>query len=132
MQKNVKNKNITFAFIFLVIVDVLAINYENGYISIIGPVVKLIAYSFIINEVIRKVKIKEVKKPIFLFVVIVVALNLFLVYQTVWTTFLKIEDYNESVLYIIYGSINVLMCIMAINYHSRYSSKHSLYYLYFH
>lgn len=129
--KSINNKNIFFAFIFLICVDILGLYYEKGLVSIIGPAIKLIAYAFIIKEIIKKVKIKGLKKPITLLLGLVVLLNLFLVYQTVSTTFFEIKNYAESTLYLVYGSVNILMCILTINYNFRYPSKKSIYYTYF-
>ncbi|WP_299889238.1 hypothetical protein [uncultured Lacinutrix sp.] len=126
-----KNKNILLVFSLLISVDILGLFFEKGLVSIIGPLIKLISYFFIIKEVIKKIKFKKINKPIYFFLGVVILLNLLLVYQTVWSTFLKINNYIESAVYIVYGSINVAVCIAALNYNFRYGTNRSIYYLYF-
>ncbi|WAC01817.1 hypothetical protein N7U66_18330 [Lacinutrix neustonica] len=128
--KGYKEKKIGIILLLLSTVDVLGLFYEYGLIDIIGPVVKLTAYLLIISEVIKKVKIKNINKPVTLFFIIVVLLNVLLVFQTVWATFLRMEDYAESVVYLFYGAVNVAACIVALNYNFIYGTRHSIYYLY--
>lgn len=128
--KGYKDKRIALIFILLALVDCLGLFYEYGLIDILGPLVKLTAYLFIISEVIKKVKIMNINKPVTLFFVIIILLNFFLIFQTVWSTFLRLNDYAESVVYLVYGAVNVAACIVALNYNFIYGTRHSIYYLY--
>lgn len=131
MFKGGKHRKILLIFLFLGAVDVLGLFYEYGLIDIIGPLVKLTAYLLIINEVIKKVKIKNINKPVSLFFIIVVLLNLLLVFQTVWSIFFKIDNYAESVIYLLYGFVNVATCVVALNYNFIYGTKRSIHFLFF-
>lgn len=129
--KGAKDRKILLMFMLLVSVDALGLFYDKGITSLICTTLKLMAYFLVVNVVIKKVKFHNITRPIFLFFGLVILLNLVLIYQTVWTTFDKINDIAEILYYIIYGSMSVVICVAAINYNFRYGSKRSRFFLYF-
>jgi len=122
-----KKTKFIILFLLLICVDFLAIFYEaNTLISKIITIPKVLAYLVILSDVLKKLKIKNAKKSISLFFIIIIALNISLLYKILIVSSNNIAAYINRLLFFGIGVIIIALCTSALIYNFRYNSKRSL------
>lgn len=130
--KGYRDKNITFIFILLILADVFNLNYEHIILGKLISITKISAYFLLIKSVFTKlILFKNVKPILYVFIGIIIALNLGLAIQTVWNTSDKMNDTLDLVLFLVYGVTIISVVIIAMQYNFRYHTKRSMYFVYF-
>ena len=126
-----KKINLTIAFLFLCLSDLLIINYDYKLFNNLTSIAKSISYIFIGWHLVPKFKIELENKNILFVYLILIAFSAFMFYELVDTMTLTIHEEVHKYLYLFYAFVLLVMLVLVGNYNFRYHSIQSTSCMYF-
>ncbi len=130
VQSGWKYGRLLAIFSLFLIRDVSVLFYEVPIAKTIGFLVTIAAYSLITLMVFKKIKIFIRTSLVFLFVVVILGLNVFNVLYLSEAIQPGLDNNLQLVLFILQGAIMMIMALAGYLYHDRIRGKLPLVYLY--
>lgn len=129
--KKSNDRLIVLFFITLIIADVFNVFYEDPICRKLTSIFKLFGYLLLINKMISKVRFMKSNLIIKIVFTGVIGLNILAFCYLITSVSNKTNDTLELILLLVYGITLIALCSVAVNYHFRYNTWRSMYFIFF-
>ncbi|MAP55355.1 hypothetical protein [Altibacter sp.] len=117
--------------LFFALRDSLIIDYENEFNKTFVFIITIFAYTLLASIPLKKLKLSKSTPVIIIFVISLIALNVFNVYYLSDVVSSELDTWFQLVLFFIQGAVLIILGFVGFMYNERFEGKTPLIYLYF-
>jgi len=129
-RKGYWQKFVFTAFVLFLLRDLLIVQYEIEFYKTAAFLLTLLAYLLLTWITLPKIKLSKSTPVIIIFVLSLIALNVFNVYYLSDVIKLSLDNNFQFALFFVQGAVLILLSFVAFMYNERFEGKTPLVYLY--
>lgn len=130
IYKGVQSRVLLITFIFLLLRDLAMLRYELEFPKTLSFAFTFFAYLGFIFYALRSINIKLFQKEMFVFVLLIVGLNIFNLYYLSDTVTSKLDNNIQETLFYVQGALILFLGLVAFLYNDAYYGRRVLMYQY--